>query len=204
MKSKRVKVLAGIILALLVGIIGMMFFWNPQSKENKYTHDTTRQTIDTSQTDFFTSIKNGKPVINDIMGGVWVSKELPVAEKYKDVIKEKIAFLPQGTDEQTAKEAFLFDTYDQKAFPTVSSYAKRHAEELEKKNPKGKIKVLHDGDKAFIYQWRVPDENNKTVYLELGKVELTNDGLLAVKYINRGSDNLEAQRRRAINLFGTM
>ena len=192
------------IVVLVIGIAGMMFLWNPGDNEDKYTHDSTRQKVDVSQSDFVRSIENGKPVINDVMGAKWDSKTLPIKEQYKDVLKEKVAFFPQGQDLKSSKEVFIFDTYDLKAFPTVSSFAKKHAEELRKQNPNGRIKVLHDGDKAFVYQWRLADSNNKTTYIELGKVELTTDGLMAVKYINKGTDNLEGQRRRAINLFGTM
>lgn len=207
MESKdksKFKLAAIIIVVLVVGIIGMMFLWQPGNGSGKYTHDATRQTVDASQSEFVKSIEEGKPVINDIMGGSWMYKSLPVKEQYKDVLKEKVAFIPEGTTLATSKEVFFFDTYDTKAFPTISSFAKKHAEELHKQNPNGKIKVLHDGDKAFVYQWRLADADNKTTYIELGKVELTTDGIMAVKYINKGADNLEGQRRRALNLFGKM
>lgn len=199
----KVKLAVVIIIILLVGIAGMMFLWHPATNTDKYTHDATRQKVDVSQSEFVKSIQEGKPVINDVMGAKWVSQNIPIKEQYKDSLKEKVAFIPEGKTLQNTKEAIFFDTYYSKAFPTVSAYAKRHADDLQKKNPNGKIKVLHDGDKAFVYQWRLADDNNKTTYLELGKVELTTDGIMAVRYINKGTENLEGQRKRVINLFGT-
>ena len=201
-QSKIKLAVVGIII-LVVGIAGMMFLWHPSANTDKYTHDATRQKVDVSQSEFVKSIQEGKPVINDVMGAKWVSQNLPIKEQYKNALKEKVAFIPEGTTLKDAKEVFIFDTYDSKAFPSVSAYAKRHADDLHKKNPNGRIKVLHDGDKAFVYQWRLADDNNKTTYIEIGKVELTTDGIMAVRYINKGTDNLEGQRRRAINLFGT-
>ena len=151
-QSKFKLAIIGIVV-LIIGIAGMMFLWNPGDNEDKYTHDSTRQKVDVSQSDFVKSIENGKPVINDVMGEKWDSKTLPIKEQYKDILKEKVAFYPQGQDLKSSK---------------------------------------------------VADSNNKTTYIELGKVELTTDGIMAVKYINKGTDNLEGQRRRAINLFGTM
>lgn len=202
--KSKFKIALIVIVALVAVIFGMTALWHPSDNNGKYTHDATRQKVDVSQSEFVKSMEDGKPVINDVMGGKWQSQNLPIKEQYKDVLKEKVAFVPEGKTMKDTKEVFIFDTYDSKTFPTVSSFAKRHAEELNKQNPKGKIKVLHDGDKAFVYQWRIADDNNKTVYLELGKVELTTDGIMAVKYINKGTENLEGQRRRALNLFGTM
>ena len=72
---------------------------------------------------------------------------------------------------------------------------------MQKKNPDGKVKIMHDGEKGIMYQWVIPDENGKTKYLEFGWVEMTDEGLLSVKYVNKGTENLELQRQRAIKFF---
>ena len=55
---------------------------------------------------------------------------------------------------------------------------------------------------TFKKQIKFIDFEIKTKYLEFGKVSLTNEGILSVKYINKGNQNLERQRQRCIKLFG--
>ena len=37
--------------------------------------------------------------------------------------------------------------------------------------------------------------------MEFGWVEMTNEGLLSVKYLNKGTPDLELQRQKAIKFF---
>lgn len=195
----------GVIILIVVGIlvlVGIQLFV-PSSGDKvaqKYTRESTRQTVKLSESEFIINLRHGNSFINDYFGSNWNPLPMPIKDQYKDLLKEKVVFLKEGDTFSDYKELIVFDTYTADAFPSVSAYLKHHAKELERKNPAGKIKILHDGDKGIIYQWAII-ENDKTTYLEFGKVEMTDEGVLSVKYINKGTDNLENQRQAAIKLF---
>lgn len=195
------KIFAGVLLAT-VGVMGFsMFYSKDDSQKQNYTREQTRDTIKLSQTKFIHNLKHGSSFVDSYMGGNWTPIVMPVQDKYKDLLKEKIVFIKDGETITDYTETVIMDIYSNDAFPTVSSYLKHHAKELQKRNNDGKIKILHDGDKGIIYQWALFDENKKTTYLEFGKVEATDEGILSVKYLNKGTENLEHQRQCAIKLF---
>ena len=195
------KIFAGVLLAT-VGVMGFSMFYstNDNQKQN-YTREQTRDTIKLSETKFIHNLKHGSSFVDTYMGGNWTPMVMPVQDRYKDLLKEKIVFIKDGETITDYTQAVVMDIYSNDAFPTISSYLKHHAKELEKKNKDGKIKILHDGDKGIIYQWALFDENKKTTYLEFGKVEATDEGILSVKYLNKGTEDLEHQRQCAIKLF---
>ena len=178
-----------------------MFYSKDDSQKQNYTREQTRDTIKLSQTKFIHNLKHGSSFVDSYMGGNWTPIVMPVQDKYKDLLKEKIVFIKDGETITDYTETVIMDIYSNDAFPTVSSYLKHHAKERQKRNNDGKIKILHDGDKGIIYQWALFDENKKTTYLEFGKVEATDEGILSVKYLNKGTENLEHQRQCAIKLF---
>ena len=195
------KIFAGV-LSATVGVMGFsMFYSKDDSQKQNYTREQTRDTIKLSQTKFIHNLKHGSSFVDSYMGGNWTPIVMPVQDKYKDLLKEKIVFIKDGETITDYTETVIMDIYSNDAFPTVSSYLKHHAKELQKRNNDGKIKILHDGDKGIIYQWALFDENKKTTYLEFGKVEATDEGILSVKYLNKGTENLEHQRQCAIKLF---
>lgn len=195
------KIFAGVLIAT-VGVMGFsMFYSKDNNQKQNYTREQTRDTIKLSQTKFVHNLKHGSSFVDSYMGGNWTPMVMPIQDKYKDLLKEKIVFIKDGETITDYTQAVVMDIYSNDAFPTVSSYLKHHAKELEKKNKDGKIKILHDGDKGIIYQWALFDENKNTTYLEFGKVELTDEGVLSVKYLNKGTKDLEHQRQCAIKLF---
>ena len=191
------------IIVILVAIIGLQFY-STESNKKVYNRETTRATIDLNNTEFVQNLKNGKSSINEYLGGYWYPLPIEPKEEHKDFLIEKMLFLRTDEAPDRYTELVVFDTYSKEAFPNVSSYLKRHAQELKKQNPKGRIKILHDGTKGIIYQWAIKGEDGKTAYLEFGKVEMTTDGVLSIKYINKGTANLEVQRQKAIKLFTKM
>ncbi len=197
------KLMAGFIALAIALTIGFMLF-TPERKVNrpKYNREASRVNIDISQTEFYQNMKHGRSSINEHMGGVWMPMTMPIPEQYKDYLSEKIAFIPMGESMINYKQVIIMDIYTQQAFSSVSSYLKKHAQELNTKNPAGKMKILHDGSKGIIYQWRIADSEDKTTYLEIGKVAKTDEGVFSVKYINRGSPNMEMQRQRIFKFFG--
>ena len=184
-----------------VGVIGFnLFSGGPTDKKPTYTREATRATVKLSETEFLQNLRHGNSLVDKYFGHQWMPIPMPVNEKYEGLLKEKVVFVRSDESLEKYTELLVMDTYTSDAFPNVSSYLKQHSRELNKKNPDGKIKILHDGDKGIIYQWAVI-KDNKTEYLEFGKVEQTDEGVLSVKYINKGTDNLEHQRQVAIKLF---
>ena len=196
------KIFAGIVVAT-IGVMGFSMFYSKSDDNQKanYTREQSRDTIDLARTEFVNNLKHGSSFVDAYMGGNWTPMVMPIQEKYKDLLKEKVLFIKDGETLTDYQEAVVMDIYSTDAFPTVSAYLKHHAKELQKRNKDGKIKILHDGDKGIIYQWALFDENKKTTYLEFGKVEKTNEGILSIKYLNKGTENLEHQRQCAIKLF---
>ena len=176
----------GVIILIVVGIlvlVGIQLFV-PSSGDKvaqKYTRESSRQTVKLSESEFIINLRHGNSFINDYFGSNWNPLPMPIKNQYKDLLKEKVVFLKEGDTFSDYKELIVFDTYTADAFPNVSTYLKHHA-------------------KGIIYQWAII-ENDKTTYLEFGKVEMTDEGVLSVKYINKGTDNLENQRQAAIKLF---
>lgn len=188
------------IAVILVGIIGLQFYTS-ETKSKTYNRETTRATIDLNNTEFIQNLKHGKSSINEFLGGYWYPLTVEPKEQHKDYILEKILFIRTDETPTNFTELVVFDIYSKDTFPNISSYLKRHSQELKKQNPKGKIKILHDGTKGIIYQWATKGADGRTDYLEFGKVEMTTDGVMSVKYINKGTENLEIQRQKAIRLF---
>lgn len=200
MKQKRYKILFGIIIVLILGLIGFNLFWTGGLHSDKYTREATRKTTDLANTEFIKNLKHGNSYVDKYFKNSWSPMVMPVAEKYQGLLKEKVVFMKNNEEFNNWTELVVFDTYSTEAFPNISTYLKKHAKELNEKHPEGKIKILHDGDKGIIYQWAII-KDNKTEYLEFGKVEMTNEGLLSVKYLNKGTEDLELQRQRAIKFF---
>ena len=196
------KIFTGIVIAT-VGVMGFNMFYSKSDNNQKpnYTREQTRDTIDLAKTEFVHNLKHGNSFVDAYMEGNWTPMVMPIQEKYKDLLKEKVLFIKDGETLTDYTEAVVMDIYSTDAFPTISSYLKHHSKELQKRNKDGKIKILHDGDKGIIYQWALFDENKNTTYLEFGKVEKTNEGILSIKYLNKGTKNLEHQRQCAIKLF---
>ncbi len=191
--------------ALIVVIaVSAFYFFMPSMRPGKpkYERETSRAVVDVTQTEFYQDLKRGKSDVNAVMGGQWVPIPMPIPEKYSGKLLEKLIFIPASETITNFSEAIVMDTYAHEAFPTVSSYLKIHARELHDKMPNGKIKVLHDGSKGIIYQFRVPGENDTTEHIEIGKVSITNDGVFSVKYINRGTKDLETKRQRFFKFLG--
>lgn len=201
-RNKKYKVFFGIIIALIIGMMGFAFFHNSGTGDStKYTREASRKTITLSNTEFIRNLKHGNSYVDKFFGGHWSPMIMPINEKYQGLLKEKVVFLRDEQEITNWTELVVLDTYTDAAFPNVSTYLKKHARELQKKNPDGKVKIMHDGEKGIMYQWVIPDENGKTKYLEFGWVEMTDEGLLSVKYVNKGTENLELQRQRAIKFF---
>ena len=184
-----------------VGIVGFnIFVSNHDEQKTTYTREATRDTIKLSETEFLQNLRHGNSLVDKYFGHQWMPIPMPINEKYEGLLKEKVVFVRSDESLEKYSELLVLDTYTSDAFPNISTYLKHHAKELNKKNPDGKIKILHDGDKGIIYQWAVI-KDGKTEYLEFGKVEQTDEGVLSVKYINKGTENLEHQRQVAIKLF---
>ena len=186
MENKNaLRFLIGAIIIILIAIGVMYLMPNKQIANEGYNRESTRTTVDLQNTDIIKELRDGNAPIDGFLGGHW-----------------DIMFLKRGSDLNNWSELVVFDLYEPKAFQNVSSYMKTHAQELEKKNADGRIKVLHDGDKGIIYQWRLAGANEEeTTYLEMGKVEQTKDGVFSIKYVNKGTEDLEDQRKRAIEMF---
>lgn len=183
-----------------IGIIGFNLFAGTHTQKETYTRETTRETVKLSESEFLQNLRHGNNLVNKYFGNQWMPIPMPVNEKYEGLLKEKVVFVRADESLEQYSELFVLDTYTSEAFPNVSAYLKQHAKELNKKNPEGKIKILHDGNKGIIYQWAVI-KDGKTEYLEFGKVSMTDEGVLSAKYINKGTDNLEHQRQCAIKLL---
>ncbi len=201
--NERLKPLV-IILVLVIVAVGGFYFFIPKHEAGrpKYEREASRATVDIAQTEFYRRLKQGKSSVNDTFGGQWMPVPMPVADKYKDFLIEKLIFIKMPESINNYKQAIVMDSYSEKAFTSVSTYMKTHAKELREKNPKGKIKILHDGSKGIIYQWRIPNDDGSTKLIEIGKVCMTDDGVFSVKYINKGTSDLEQQRQRAFRFFG--
>ena len=199
-KYKKMLTAAAIGGGLLLGF--NLFAGTHGSDKPTYTREASRATVKLAESEFLQNLRHGNSLVDKHFGHKWLPLPMPVKEKYDGFLKEKVVFV--RTDESLEKytELFVMDTYTSEAFPNVSSYLKQHAKELHKKNPEGKIKILHDGDKGIIYQWAII-KDGKTEYLEFGKVEQTDEGVLSAKYINKGTPDLEHQRQCAIKLFTT-
>ena len=192
------------ILLVVVGVLAFNMFYEPEQQQAKYTREATRKTIDLANTEFVRNLKHGNSFVNLYFGGTWFPMVMPIQENYQGLLKEKIVFLREEENINDYSELVVLDTYTTEAFPNISSFLKKHAQTLNKKNKNGRIKILHDGTKGIMYQWAVIDkESQKTQYMEFGWVEMTNEGLLSVKYINKGTNNLEMQRQKAIKFFST-
>jgi len=199
--DKKYKVMLTAAAVGVAGVLGFNIYSSYHGSQNgQYSREATRETIKLSQTEFLQNLRHGNSLVDKYFGHQWMPMPMPINEKYEGLLKEKVVFV--RTDESLDKfsELLVLDTYTSDAFPNVSTYLKKHARELEKKNPEGRIKILHDGDKGIIYQWAII-KDGKTQYLEFGKVEQTDEGVLSVKYINKGTPNLEHQRQCAIKLF---
>ena len=184
-----------------VGIIGFnIFVGGSGSLQQTYTREATRDTIKLSETEFLQNLRHGNSLVDKYFGHQWMPVPMPVNEKYEGLLKEKVVFVRSDESMEKFTELIVMDTYSSEAFPNVSTYLKQHAKELNKKTPEGKIKILHDGNKGIIYQWAVI-KDGKTEYLEFGKVAQTDEGVLSVKYINKGTADLEHQRQCAIKFF---
>ena len=200
MKQKRYKLFFGIIIVLILGLIGFNLFWTGGTHSDKYTREATRKTTDLANTEFIKNLKHGNSYVDRYFKNSWSPMVMPISEKYQGLLKEKVVFMKNNEEFNNWTELVVFDTYSTEAFPNISTYLKKHAKELNEKHPEGKIKILHDGDKGIIYQWAII-KDGKTEYLEFGKVEMTNEGLLSAKYLNKGTKDLELQRQRAIKFF---
>lgn len=199
--DKKYKVMLGAAMVGIAGIIGLNIYSSQHNTQNtQYSRESTRDTTKLASTEFLQNLRHGNSLVDKYFGHQWLPMPMPINEKYEGLLKEKVVFV--RTDESLEKysELLVMDTYTSEAFPNISTYLKKHAKELNQKNPDGKIKILHDGDKGIIYQWAVI-KDGKTEYLEFGKVEQTDEGVLSVKYINKGTDNLEHQRQCAIKFF---
>ena len=199
--DKKYKVMLGAAMVGIAGIIGLNIYSGQHNTQNtQYSRESTRDTTKLASTEFLQNLRHGNSLVDKYFGHQWLPMPMPINEKYEGLLKEKVVFV--RTDESLEKysELLVMDTYTSEAFPNISTYLKKHAKELNQKNPDGKIKILHDGDKGIIYQWAVI-KDGKTEYLEFGKVEQTDEGVLSVKYINKGTDNLEHQRQCAIKFF---
>ena len=203
MENKNaLRFLIGAIIIILIAIGVMYLMPNKQIANEGYNRESTRTTVDLQNTDIIKELRDGNAPIDGFLGGHWDIMYVPIEGKYEGFLKEKFVFLKRGSDLNNWSELVVFDLYEPKAFQNVSSYMKTHAQELEKKNADGRIKVLHDGDKGIIYQWRLAGANEEeTTYLEMGKVEQTKDGVFSIKYVNKGTADLEDQRKRAIEMF---
>lgn len=201
MERYKPLILGGLVLVIAV-VIFYAFMPSMRPGKPKYERESSRAVVDITKTDFYQDMKRGKSSVNAVMGGQWVPLPMPIPEKYEGKLIEKLVFVRATETITNFTEAIIMDTYSHKAFPTVSSYLKVHARELHDKMPKGKIKVLHDGTKGIIYQFRVPGENDSTSYIEIGKASITEDGVFSVKYINKGTENLEDQRQRFFKFLG--
>lgn len=200
-RTRKLRIVLCVIALLAMAVIVLSQLM-PQggSIGDRYTRESSRDTIKLSRTEFIQNLKHGNSLVDKYLGGHWMPIPVPIDEKYEGLLKEKVVFLKMDETLSNYTELFVLDTYTADAFPNISSYLKHHAKELHKKNPKGRVKILHDGDKGIIYQWAVI-EDEKTTYLEFGKVEMTDEGVLSAKYINKGTENLEFQRQCAIKLF---
>ena len=184
-----------------VGIVGFNLFMGVSgNNQHTYTREATRDTINLSETEFLQNLRHGNSLVDKYFGHQWMPIPVPINEKYEGLLKEKVVFVRSDESLEKYTELVVMDTYSSEAFPNISTYLKQHARELHKKTPEGKIKILHDGNKGIIYQWAVI-KDGKTEYLEFGKVEQTDEGVLSVKYINKGTPNLEHQRQCAIKFF---
>ena len=203
MENKNaLRFLIGALIIILIAIGVMYLMPNKQIANKDYNRESTRTTVDLQNTDIIKELREGNAPIDGFLGGHWDIMYVPIEGKYEGFLKEKFVFLKRGSDLNNWSELVVFDLYEPKAFQNVSSYMKTHAQELEKKNADGRIKVLHDGDKGIIYQWRLAGANEEeTTYLEMGKVEQTKDGVFSIKYVNKGTEDLEDQRKRAIEMF---
>ncbi len=200
--SSRYKKLFAVVVALGIGLVGYNAFApNNNANSTKYTREQTRQTTKLAETEFIINLKHGNSYVNHFFGHSWNPLPMPIKDKYQGLLKEKVVFIREDQTLQNYTELVTFDIYTNQAFPNVSEFLKHHARELEKRNKDGRIKILHDGEKGIIYQWITTDANGKTNYLEFGKVEMTDEGLLSVKYINKGTKDLEHQRQCAIKFF---
>lgn len=203
MNSRHKKLLFVSIGVLVILMVAM--FLLPGGKKlgrPKYDKEAMRQTISLERTEFYHAFTEGKSAVNKYMGDFWVPMPVPVPEKYQKSMSEKIVFFRSNENPKDNHEMIIVDTYQPDAFTGVAPFLKTHANSLQKKNKNGKIKILHDGQKGIIYQWRVPDKDNKTAYMELGYVGMSDNGVFSVKYINKGTENLELMRQRALKLFG--
>lgn len=200
MRDRKYKILIAIIALLAIILVGVNVFYKGHGISDKYTRESTRKVTDLGNTEFIKNLQHGNSYVPKFFGGHWSPMVMPIKDEYKGLLKEKIVFMKEQNTFTDWDELLVFDVYTNNAFPNISSYLKKHAQELHKNNPDGKIKILHDGDKCIIYQWAII-KDNKTKYLEFGKVEMTTEGLLSVKYINKGTDNLESQRQKAIKFF---
>lgn len=200
-REKSYKIIFGLIIVAIIGIIGFQFYPTSDTNKDAYTREQTRDTIKLSDTEFLRNLKHGNSYIDKYFGGNWTPMVMPIQDKYKNLLKEKVVFLKDEEQLDSYTELVVMDIYSTDAFPTVSAFLKHHAKELEKQNKDGRIKILHDGDKGIIYQWALFDDNNNTTYLEFGKVEMTDEGLLSIKYLNKGNPELEHHRQSAIKLF---
>lgn len=200
-KNKKYKILLAAVSAGVIGLVGYNLVGGPNmSKQSAYTREASRDTIKLANTEFLQNLRHGNSLVDKYFGNQWLPLPMPIKPEYDGFLKEKVVFLRTDQQIDNYTELVVMDTYTSDAFPNVSSYLKQHAKELNKKNPDGKIKILHDGNKGIIYQWAVI-KDGKTEYLEFGKVEMTDEGVLSVKYINKGTDNLEHQRQCAIKFF---
>ena len=193
---KGVLAAAGLAAVILLGVNTMQ----SDGGNEKYGREASRATIKLAETEFIQNLKHGNSLVDQYLGGTWMPVPMPINEKYQGLLKEKIVFLKDSEQMNNYSELVVMDTYTAEAFPNISTYLKHHARELEKKNPDGRIKILHDGEKGIIYQWAIIKDGT-TKYLEFGKVEMTDEGLLSVKYINKGTEDLEHKRQCAIKLF---
>ena len=199
--NKKYKVMLAAAGIGLAGVAGFnILAGNTGTQKQAYTREETRSSTKLSQTEFLQNLRHGYNMVDKYFGHQWMPMPMPINEKYQGLLKEKIVFLRSDQQLTNYTELLVMDTYTRDAFPSVSSYLKQHAKELHEKNAEGRIKILHDGDKGIIYQWAVIKEG-KTEYLEFGKVEQTDEGVLSVKYINKGTKDLEHQRQVAIKFF---
>lgn len=204
-KQRRLKIFISILSVIILAIVGISLIpsnsSSSKSNDYKYVRDAGRKTIDIANTEFAKSLKNGDFLINKYLGGKWIPFVMPIDKKYEDILKEKLVFSRVDESPTNFTELVVIDTYDEKTFPNISNFLKKHAEELQKKNPNGKIKILMDNSKGIVYQWIIKGIDNQVNYLEFGRVEKTNEGILNIKYINKGTTNLEEQRRNMIKVF---
>lgn len=196
-----------VIVLVIVVAIGGYFAFKPKDNNrishSKYTMDIAREEVDFKETAFYKTMKDGRyDIINKTMGGNWMIIPMPLNETKSKYIDEKIVMFKANETLEKYTELIVVDIYNDEAFKSIGGFAKHHGKRLLEKNPKGKFQILADQPKFLVYQWIETDENKKIKNFELGKVEMTRYGLITFKYVNKGTEDINVKRNRALKMFG--